>query len=134
MTAIRVEYLLAQIRTNPAVVTELYPLLTKIDYQVLIAPGSGSTLQTALFLTYPTPTETRELPAFISDKYPLFNQLKREAKAEIMVVPGLALFRHLKNENLVAEGGNTELAINPGWEHGIRVSRTILLTALAAAN
>jgi hypothetical protein len=131
MSTARVEKLLSQLKTDPAAVVELYPLLTKIDYYVLVGRMRGVSLENALFLTYSS-REFSELPAFTSDRYPLLEQLRRQSEAEAMLVPGLELFRQLKDRNIIAHEGDTQLAINPGWEHGIRVSRAILLSALSA--
>jgi len=128
-----VEQLLAELKTNAVVVMELYPLLTKINYHVLVAPGTGWPLETASFLTYPISDRMRTLPVFTSDTYPLFEQLKRDAGAEGLIVRGMQLFQHLKDKNVVAEQGDTKLAINPGWEHGILVSRAALLGVLSLA-
>jgi hypothetical protein len=127
----RVEQLLAKLKLNPATVIELYPLLAKIEYRVLIAPTSGDSLDQMLFLTYPTADSIRELPAFTSDSFSLLISLRQEFKSKIVQVPGRVLFEHLIEKNIVAYEGDTVLAVNPGSEYSIRLSREILKAVLA---
>jgi hypothetical protein len=129
MSTAQVEHLLAQLKSNAAIVMGLYPLLTKINYHVLVAPGTGWLVETASFLTYPISDRMHALPAFTSDTYPLFDKLKRDAGAEGLAIKGLPFLQHLKDKNVIAE--HTEIAINPGWEHGILISRPILLGILS---
>jgi len=129
MSATPVELLLSQSRADPAVVVKLYPALSKQAYWVFVRTGSTGDLRTAEFLTYPS-RGCYELPVFTSEKFHLFNQFKSESGAEAIHADGAALFRRLEG---VLETGKLELAINPGWEHGIRLNRTMLLSALAVS-
>jgi hypothetical protein len=97
---------------------------------VFVRAGSAKELKSVEFLTYPSGGNIRELPIFTSEKYPLFDQLKSQSGAEVMPVAGLLLFKRMRE---IIEDGKLELAINPGWEHGIRVNRSILLSVIAVA-
>ena len=126
----RVEGLLSQLKTNPAVVVELYTALSKELYIVLVRSGSRKDLEAFEFLTYPS-QGCDELPIFTSDNYPLFNQLKSQSSADSVTVDGASLFKRLiKN---VIDTDKIQVAINPGWEYGIRVSRSMLLSVIAVS-
>jgi hypothetical protein len=130
MSATRVEQLLTRLKADPAIVVELYPALSHESYLTLVRPGSGKELASAEFLTYPSRGNVSELPIFTSEKYRLFNKLKRQSGAEVMPVAGLLLFKRMRE---IVEDGETVLAINPGWEHGIRIDRSILLSVIAVS-
>jgi|SRR2546430_7776517 hypothetical protein len=125
-----VEQLLAKLKIDPTTIVELYPALSKENYLVFVRAGSTKELKSVEFLTYPSGGNIRELPIFTSEKYPLFDQLKSQSGAEVMPVAGLLLFKRMRE---IIEDGKLELAINPGWEHGIRVNRSILLSVIAVA-
>jgi SseB protein N-terminal domain len=121
---------LAKLKVDPAAIVELYPALSKEDYLVLVRPGSAKELKSLEFLTYPAGGDIRELPIFTSEKHSLFDRLKKQSGAEVMLVPGVSLFKRMQE---IVEDGKIELAINPGWEHGIRINRSILLSVIAVA-
>jgi hypothetical protein len=118
------------LKADPTAVVELYPNLTKEIYSVLVRPSSGTELAVMEFLTYPSLGDVRELPAFTGDKWSLLKHLQQQSEAEIISVDGLSLFKRLLD---VVKEREVELAINPGWEYGIRLTRPMLLSAIAAS-
>lgn len=130
MSATAVEQLLTRLRRDPTAVIELYPALLKISYWVLISPHSSDSLAEAQFLTYPCPDRIFELPAFTAADNPILIRLKRDTGAEVICFAAIPFLERMKD---IVETGKTELAINPGTEHGIRINRAILLGLLAGS-
>ncbi|MGA7323306.1 MAG: hypothetical protein WBX25_02195 [Rhodomicrobium sp.] len=92
-----IEELLIKLAADPTTVVELYPALVKQSYWVLLGPKKNRTPENPTFLTYPSTGNLRELPAFTSDTFPLFDQLKRQTGAGAALMDGLPLFETLKS-------------------------------------
>jgi hypothetical protein len=121
---------LARLKENPGTAVDLYAALPRASYWVLLEPGSEAQLSSASFLSYPS-KDVGELPVFTSDKLPLFFRLKEQSGAAAAQIDGVSLFKRLLD---VIESGKLELAINPGSPDGIRLTRAMLLSALAYSN
>jgi SseB protein N-terminal domain len=126
----QIEQLLKQFKTDPSVAVELYPALSKNSYFVLIRPGSATFVDDAEFLTYSAAGNVRELPIFTSQDVPFLNQLVQQSGAKVLTVSGLPLLKRVRE---VIVDNTTVLAIDPGTEYGIRLDRSMVLSAILVA-
>ena len=113
--------------TDSSRVVDLYSQLYGGSYLVPVQAGSETSLETALFLIYPTPDGIRELPIFTSRDYVLNN------------LPDNALFTTVRGADLwprlldvVKSTGNCEVAVDPGQSHGIRLSVSMILGMISS--
>ncbi len=125
-----IEDLLTRMKDDKNVAAQLYPALSRTSFWVLVRPGTAEPLAKAAFLAYPSIGSVDELPIFTSQDFPLFTQLKTQSGSEAVLVDGLALFTRLKD---VIVEKKTELAINPGWEFGVRLTQPMVISVLAVA-
>src|SRR5436190_1258652 len=102
----------------------------KGSYFAFVYPGSATSLESALFLTYPSGGNIRELTVFTYQEIPLFDQLKQQTGAEALAVEGLPLLKRMRD---VLVDNSPVVAISPGSEYGIRLDRSMVLNAIVAA-
>jgi hypothetical protein len=107
--------------TDPSRVVDLYSQLYAASFIAFVQAGSQSNLGSALFLTYPTQDQIRELPLFTSRDFVLPNF---PAHAVSITVPGSALWPRLLE---IVKTGECEAAIDPGQRHGIRLRHDMIL-------
>ena len=107
--------------TDPARAVELYSQLYAASFIVIVQAGTEASLSSALFLTYPTPDDIRELPVFSGREFVLPNL---PADAVSVTVAGSALWPRLLS---VVKTGECEAAVDPGQTHGIRLRHEMIL-------
>jgi hypothetical protein len=112
---------LKALSTDPSRVVDLYPQLYSASFIAFAQIGSEANLSSALFLTYPTQDEIRELPLFTSREFVLPNF---PAEAVPITVPGSALWLRLLD---IVKTGECEAAVDPGQKHGIRLKQEMIL-------
>jgi hypothetical protein len=78
------------------------------------------------FLTYNTQDGIRELPLFTNDIF-ILNSLTKEALT--VQVSGRPFWARLLD---IIETGVCEVAVNPGQNHGIRLTKEIILGMIAS--
>src|SRR5262249_17958707 len=104
MTTMQVEQILSKIKTNPAFVMWIYPLLTKENFWTFVRKGTEQQLETAEFLTY----ESRgcgEIPIFTSEKHSLYDQFKSLSDTTAIRIDGVSFFKRMRD---IIETGKTE--------------------------
>ena len=107
--------------TDPYRVVDLYPQLYAASFIAFVQAGSEANLGSALFLTYPTRDEIRELPLFTGREFVLPNL---PAEAVPITGPGSALWPRLLD---IVKTGECEAAVGPGQKHGIRLKQEMIL-------
>jgi len=107
--------------TDPGRVVDLYSQLYAESFLAFVQAGSETNLGSALFLTYPTQSQLRELPVFTSREFVLPNM---PADAVLITVPGSALWPRLLD---IVKTGECEAAVDPCQKHGIRLKREMIL-------
>lgn len=123
----KLEEILMRLKTDTTAVVELYSALPQTKYWALVRPETQNDLATADFLTYQTEDSKTELPIFTSNESEAFKNLKAQSQAEPLLAEGLLLFGRLKD----IAGEQIVVAINPGTEFGIRLTKEMLLSAIA---
>lgn len=106
---------------DPSRVIDLYSQLYAASFIAFVQAGSQANLGSALFLTYPTKTQIRELPLFTCKEFVLPNF---PAEAVPITVPGAALWPRLLD---IVKTGECEAAVDPGQKHGIRLKQEMIL-------
>ena len=114
----QVEDLLARLRSDPAVVVDLYEAPPNANLNLLVQPDDVE-LANAPFLNHPATDGVAELPVFTSENQPLLDSLRVSNDCGILCAEGRAVFRRMLD---VVETGALELALNPGI-NGIRIDR-----------
>jgi hypothetical protein len=106
---------------DPSRVVDLYSQLYAASFIAVVQAGTEASLSSALFLTYPTPDNIRELPVFTCREFVLPNL---PAEAVSITVQGSALWPRLL---AIVKAGECEAAIDPGQKHGIRLRHDMIL-------
>jgi hypothetical protein len=107
--------------TDPSRIADLYSQLYAASFIAFVQEGSESDLGSALFLTYPTQDQMRELPLFTSREFLLPNF---PADAVAISISGSELWPRLLD---IVKTGECEAAVDPGQKHGIRLKREMIL-------
>jgi hypothetical protein len=90
-----------------------------------IAQKSTDDLGNLAFLTYPSGGNVRELPVFSDPKRHLLTELSSElGDSMIIEVEGKNLWPRMLD---TVKTGECEIAVDPGEEHGVRLTREMVL-------
>jgi hypothetical protein len=112
---------LQNIKADPSRVVVLYEQLAQAQFLALVRSGTQHDVGLMQFLTYPSRSDIHELPLFSRQEF----VLPLEAPEAVQVsVPGNLLWPRLLN---IIETGKCEAAVDPGQNHGIRLTREMVL-------
>jgi hypothetical protein len=112
------------LKKNPALAIELYDQLFSARFWALVADPTVE-LSTMSFLTYPCPDGIRELPIFTAPNHPLMTHFGEASPPPATVeLEGEELWLRMLE---VVENKKTQVAVDPGDVHGIRISREMIL-------
>ncbi|MGB9074810.1 MAG: hypothetical protein WCC22_19390 [Terriglobales bacterium] len=112
------------LKRNPALAVILYKQLFMGRFWA-IAQKSTDNLENIRFLTYPSANNVRELPVFIDPKRHLLTEMSSQlGDSMIIEVEGKSLWPRMLD---IAKTGECEIAVDPGEEHGIRLTREMIL-------
>ena len=109
------------LRRDPTRVVVLYAQLYASRFFVQVQAGSEADIRSALFLTYDTRDNIKELPIYTSLEAVLPGV---PSDAVTISVDGPTLWPRLLN---VIQTGQCEAAVDPGAPHAIRVTREMIL-------
>lgn len=98
----------------------LYEKLYRGRFLALVADPALE-LTFMMFLTYPTPDGVRD---FTGGSSQLLAQLVTDASAATIELDGASLWRRMLD---IAQTGECEVAIDPGEQHGIRLTREMIV-------
>ena len=111
-------------RHDYGLVVDLYRQLFDGQFWTLIKQPVVP-IQQMLFLTYPTPDGTRELPVFTSPDRALISQLQSDSNEAVCVqLEGVDLWPRTTD---IVKTGECEVAVDPGEQHGIRLTTEMIL-------
>jgi len=112
---------LKNLQKDSSYVVQLYEELYKAKFLTLARPGSEKDLESMEFLTYPTADKISELPIFTSKEFLIdFSSVQPLA----IELEGDKLWSKLLE---IVETGNLEIAVDPGQNHGIRLTKEMIL-------
>ena len=113
--------ILDNLRTDPTWATQLYNVLYDSTFFVLVRPGTEENVEKMEFVIYPTEDGINELPIFTSYDF-------------VITFPDVQLFVAEINGKLlwprlleIIEPEISEVAVNPGQNHGIRLNNSMIL-------
>lgn len=113
--------ILDKLRSDSTWVIQLYEALYNSTFFVLVRPGSQQQIELMEFLIYPTEDGIRELPIFTSSGFLLDFQ---NVETAIVEAEGRVLWPRLLE---IIEPQISEVAVNPGQNHGIRLNNSMIL-------
>ena len=116
--------ILQNLRSNPALVVNLYQKLFEHSYYAFVQTGSFVTCNTMKYLTYETADRIQELPLFTQEEFIFENTPEN---ASLIEISGLEFWQHLLT---VIKTGECEAAIDPGQNHGIRLTKEMILSMI----
>jgi len=115
---------LRELREDPAVVVRLYEQIYRATFWGLVADPTAR-LEEMAFLSYPSDTTMHEMPVFTAPERPLLRELAMRAEtATVICIEGPLLWRRMLD---LVRTGKCEAAIDPADEHGIRLTREMIL-------
>lgn len=115
---------LRRLRADPSLAVGLSRLLFEARFWILVEDPSED-IGAMAFLTYPTEGGVRELPAFTSASRTLLRQLRDSCEGAASVeVRGEDLWPRMLD---IIRTGDCEVAVDPGEEHGVRITREMIL-------
>jgi type III secretion system (T3SS) SseB-like protein len=115
---------LRALRSDPTRAVVLYEQLFRGRYWVL-AQKPAEKLENMFFLTYPTRNEKRELPTFTAGNRELLSKLISQATDAVVVeIEGSRMWPRMYD---VVKEGNCFVAVDPGEQYGIRLTKEMIL-------
>ena len=127
MTVTPLTKTLNELKTNPAVVVELYKLLFEAEYFAIVRKGTEELLNRTEFLTYETEDSVHELPLFTADTLIIQNLLNEETS--VIHIAGQPLWSRLLD---LVETGKCEVAIDPEQGYSIRLTKEMILGMISS--
>lgn len=114
---------LLRLPSDPTVVVDLYAQLFEGHFWVLA--DSAEKIEAVQFLTYPTTDSARELPIFTHTDRRVLADLKRQVPAaHVQEVEGAQFWLRTL---MLLEADSFFVAVDPGEEHGIRLTKEMIL-------
>ena len=116
-------WLLKAFRADPPLVVQLYESLFFGRFWILAERAAS--ISELSFLTYPSAEGVRELPVFTAADRSTLATLAAESGAAAVEVDGISLWPRMLE---IVKTGDTEVAVDPGEGHGIRLDLQMILT------
>jgi hypothetical protein len=117
------------LRRDPALSVILYKQLFMGRFWAIAKKSTGK-LENLSFLTYPSADNVRELPVFIDPKRHLLTEIcSKLSDSMIIEVEGKSLWPRMLD---IAKTGECVIAVDPGEEHGIRLTQEMILGMVKA--
>jgi hypothetical protein len=109
------------LRSDPSLVVALYEQLAKADFLAFVRKGTEGNVASMEFLTYPSSGGVHELPLFTQQNFVLSLEVQG---AVLAIVHGHLLWPRLLD---IVKTKECEAAVDPGQNHGIRLTREMVL-------